>query len=114
MKKLALAFVLLSSTAWAQSVKESEEDYYPLIKIPVPPGVVLEAGGIELMPDGKVAVSTRRGEIWMIDKAFESPPANTKFTLFASGLHEVLGLSYHDGWLYAQQRGELTKLKDTD
>src|SRR5205814_2727244 len=116
MKRSALVLGLALASAapvFAQS-KESEEDYYPLIKIPVPPGVVLEAGGIELMPDGKVAVSTRRGEIWMIDKAFENPPTNAKFTLFASGLHEVLGLAYKDGWLYAQQRGELTKLKDTD
>jgi len=90
MKTIAWALGLVfaaSAPLWAQSAKETEEDYYPLIKIPVPAGIVLEAGGIELMPDGKVAVSTRRGEIWMIDKAFENPPVNAKFTLFASGLH---------------------------
>ena len=48
-------------------------------------------------------------------KAFaQNPPANVKFTRFASGLHEVLGLAQRDGWLYAMQRCELTKLKDTD
>jgi hypothetical protein len=30
-----------SASLRAQSAKESEEDYYPLIKIPVPAGVVL-------------------------------------------------------------------------
>ena len=93
---------------------EAEEEYYKLLRFETPPGEVLEAGAIETLPDGKVAVGTRRGEIWMIEKAFENPPANVKFTRFAAGLHEVLGLAYRDGWLYAQQRGELTKLKDVD
>jgi hypothetical protein len=119
MKRLAIPALVLAmaASAWAQKakdVKESEDDYYPLIKMPIPKDIVLEAGGIELMPDGKVAVSTRRGEIWMLENAFENPPANVKFTLFASGLHEVLGLAQRDGWLYAMQRCELTKLKDSD
>jgi hypothetical protein len=37
-----------------------------------------------------------------------------KFTQFASGLHEVLGLSYRDGWLYATQRCDVTRLKDAN
>jgi len=37
-----------------------------------------------------------------------------KFTRFASGLHEVLGLAEKDGWLYVTQRCELSRLKDTD
>jgi hypothetical protein len=98
----------------SKPAKESEEDYYPLIKIPIPKDIVLEAAASSRCPDGKIAVSTRRGEIWMIENAFEKPPANVKFTRFASGLHEVLGLAYRDGWLYAMQRCELTKLKDTD
>ena len=114
MKQLTLLLLLASSaSAWAQAAKESEEDYYPLIKIPIPKDVMLEAGGIELMPDGKIAVSTRRGEIWMIENAFDKDPKAAKFSLWASGLHEVLGLAYRDGWLYCMQRCELTKMKDS-
>ena len=40
--------------------------------------------------------------------------AAAKFTRFASGLHEVLGLAYRDGWLYVTQRGELSRIKDSD
>jgi cytochrome c551/c552 len=36
------------------------------------------------------------------------------FRKFASGLHEILGLTHKDGALYCAQRGELTKLVDTD
>ena len=37
-----------------------------------------------------------------------------KFTQFASGLHEVLGLTTKDGWIYATQRAEETRMKDLD
>ena len=48
MNALALVLVLAAQ----QAPKESEEDYYPLIRIPIPKDIMLEAGGIELMPDG--------------------------------------------------------------
>jgi hypothetical protein len=66
------------------------------------------------MPDGKLAVSTRLGDIYMIDGAFATPPAQGKYTKFASGLHEVLGLALRKDWLYCVQRGEVTRMKDTN
>ncbi|MBK7222586.1 MAG: hypothetical protein IPH94_15100 [Saprospiraceae bacterium] len=39
---------------------------------------------------------------------------STHYRLFASGLHEPLGCVYKDGSIYAAQRGELTRLQDTD
>ena len=44
--------------------------------------------------------------------ATRSPRAKAKFTRYASGLHEPLGLTINDGWLYATQRGEVTRMKD--
>jgi len=41
-------------------------------------------------------------------------PTQVKFTLFAEGLHEVLGLAWKDGWLYVTQRCEVSRLKDND
>ena len=67
-----------------------------------------------MMPDSKVAVGTRRGEIWMIENALLSDPKEAKFTRFAHGLHEVLGLAQKDGWLYVVHRPEVTKIKDTN
>lgn len=111
-----LAALIVASPATAQDKKNpTEDDYYKILTFKTPPFAVLEGGGIEMMPDGKVALSTRRGEIWMVDDAFTKDPAkDAKWTRFAHGLHEVLGLAYKDGWLYATQRGEVTKLKDMD
>lgn len=104
----------LSLTVSAADKPPVENDYYRLIPFDIPKEIMLEAGGIELLPDGKLAISTRRGEIWMLDKPFADPPKDEKWTRFAHGLHEVLGITQRDGWIYATQRGELSRLKDTD
>lgn len=113
---LTLAFVFCSCIASsAQETKiYKEEDYYKIITIPTPEGVLLEVGGIATMPDGRIAVSTRRGDVWMIENPTAENNSTPRFTLFASGLHESLGLAYRDNALYTAQRGELTKLMDTD
>lgn len=92
----------------------SEDQYYKLLKFEVPPGQVLEPGAFEPLPGNKVAVGTRRGEVWIIDHAYDPDPAKAKFTRFAHGLHEVLGLAYRDGWLYVTQRPDVTRIKDAD
>jgi cytochrome c551/c552 len=91
---------------------KGENDYYPIVTIPVPEDVLLEVGGVCTLPDGRVAVVTRRGDVWMIENASSYNNGNTTFKLFASGLHEPLGCLYKDNALYVAQRGELTKLVD--
>jgi glucose/arabinose dehydrogenase len=92
----------------------TEDDYYKILRFNVPRGEVLEAGAIEIMPDGKVAVGTRRGEIWLIHNGYAADPKKARFTRFAHGLHEVLGLGQKGGWLYVTQRPELSRIKDTN
>jgi glucose/arabinose dehydrogenase len=92
---------------------ESEDTYYKILRFETPPGEVLEAGAIEIMPDGRVAIGTRRGEIWMIENAYDADPAKAKFTRFAHGLHEVLGLAAKDDWLYVTQRPDVSRIKST-
>jgi glucose/arabinose dehydrogenase len=92
-----------------------EEDYYRILRFTPPPGVVLEAVALEVLPDGKLAVGTRRGEIWLVENPLAGEPTRqAKFTRYAHGLHEVMGLAYRDGWLYATQKGELTRTRDSD
>nr|WP_092018867.1 hypothetical protein [Pseudarcicella hirudinis] len=92
----------------------TEEDYYEIKTLSIPSDIKLEVGGVAPIPDGRVAVCTRRGEVWMIENPYQIGGTVPHYTLFASGLHEALGLAYKDGSLYCTQRGELTKLTDTD
>ncbi|GAB4159848.1 MAG: hypothetical protein Tsb009_37170 [Planctomycetaceae bacterium] len=116
MSALVILSYMLTTTVFAQAADETptEDDYYTLTPIPIPNGIVLEAGGIHPVGKGAIAVSTRRGEIYTVHNAFSKNVADIKFKRFAHGLHEVLGIVEKDGWLYATQRGELTRLKDTD
>jgi cytochrome c551/c552/glucose/arabinose dehydrogenase len=109
MKNIFLTLLLagISTMIFAQNPVES--DYYKIARIPAPEGLVLEVGGLALLPNGDVAVSTRRGDVYIIENPNSARP---NFRKFASGLHEILGLTYLDGFLYCAQRGELTRLVD--
>jgi cytochrome c551/c552 len=90
-----------------------EEDYYRILTLPAPEGILLEVGGVATLPDGRIAVCTRRGDVWTIENPAMQNSDVGRYTLFASGLHEALGILYHEGSFYVSQRGELTKLTDT-
>lgn len=110
-----LLFLQLNQTCVGSSKSDEESDYYPLATLPIPTNVVLEAGALQLMPDHRLAVSTRLGDIFFLDGVMEDVPTNVRYSHFASGLHEVLGLTTKgDGWLYATQRGEVTRIRDSD
>jgi hypothetical protein len=90
-----------------------EANYYKLTTIPLPPDCILEVGGLAFRPDGKLLACTRRGEVWLIDHPTSDSLADVKFSKFASGLHEALGLWVQDNnTVFAVQRPELTKLVD--
>ena len=96
------------------AIAAREAEYYRISTVAVPEGVVLEVGGLETMPDGRLAVATRRGDVWLIENPGSTDGGRPHFSRFAQGLHEALGLAYRDGSLYAAQRSELTRLRDGD
>src|SRR6188768_3824739 len=110
----SVAILLSFASATLAQRLPTEDDYYKIITIPAPEGVLLEVGGVATLPDGRIAVCTRRGDVWTVENASNENNSNPSFTLFASGLHEPLGLVYKDGALYAAQRGELTKMIDNN
>ncbi|MEZ0538230.1 plastocyanin/azurin family copper-binding protein [Fibrella arboris] len=93
---------------------EREDDFYKIISLPVPEDVVLEVGGMATLPDGNLAVCTRRGEVWIVSNPYISGGQRPTYKRFAHGLHEPLGLAYKDGDIYVTQRSEVTRLRDTD
>lgn len=88
-----------------------EEDFFRIMRLSTPEGIILEVGGLTILPNGDLGVSTRRGEVYIVENPTAQRPY---FRKFASGLHEILGLAYKNGAFYCAQRGELTKLMDTN
>ncbi len=106
--KYVCVLLILSLNALAQE-SPKEEDFYKLVTLPVPEGILLEVGGVCMMPSGSLAIATRRGDIWVVNNPSSRAP---HFKKFASGMHEILGLVYKDGSFYCAQRGELTRVSD--
>ena len=92
----------------------TEADFYKITTFETPKDVVLEASSFQLLPSGKLAVASRRGEVWMIDNPFGSEVKADQFKRFAHGLHEVLSLTEKEGWVYITQRCDVSRLKDVD
>ena len=92
---------------------EEEAKYYRIVEVPIPEGMALEAGSFEILPDNRLAIGTRRGNIFLVDGAFEKNP-QPQFKRFASGLDEVTGLSFKDGAFYVTQQTEVSRITDTD
>lgn len=111
---LGMALLAGVAVTRAANMEALENEYYRMAAIPIPKGVVLEAGAMQWMPNGQLAVSTRLGSIYMIDGVLEETLDHVKFNLFAEGLHEVLGLTVKGDALYATQRGEVTRITDKD
>jgi hypothetical protein len=93
----------------------SETEHYRIVTLPIPADVVLEVGGLAMRPDGKLLACTRRGEVWLISDPSAQDLSKIHYKLFASGLHETLGILVESkNTVYVVQRPELTKLVDTD
>lgn len=112
---LTLSLLYSTSLTFAQEkAAPVESDYYTITPIQSPEGIVPEISGIEIGPDKELYAATRRGDIYQIQNAYPGTNAKPTWNLWAQGLHEPLGLSWHDGWLWATQRPEVTKMKDAD
>jgi len=109
---VSLFLLGLSPNVMAQLSEAAKENaYYQIKEVPIPEEVILEVGGLAFNDKGQLGVTTRRGELWVIDNPSSSNP---KYSRYAHGLHEPLGLNWKDGSFYLSQRGELTKLTDTN
>ena len=110
-KKLAILALSFSLTTVFAQETPKEEDFFRINKVRVPEGPILEVGGLITLPNGDLGISTRRGEVYIVENPTSAKPY---WRRFAYGLHEILGIAYKNGALYVAQRGELTKLVDKD
>ncbi len=115
---LFAACALGLSTAAAEEVggrwgtEEREREFYPIVNIPIPKDLVIEPGAFCVLPDGRVAVGTRYGEIYIVSGVDQKRP-NPTYHLFATGLDEIFGLAYKNNSFYVTQSCELTRVRDT-
>jgi len=110
--KLLCIAALVGGISLAQA--PTEADSYAVDYLTPPEGAILEVGGMDFLPDGRLALSTRRGQVWLVENPLAKDPKDAKFSLFAEGLNEGLGLKVVDGQIHVIQRSELSRLVDVD
>ncbi|MCC6512135.1 MAG: hypothetical protein IT423_23765 [Pirellulaceae bacterium] len=111
--------VFISASLRAEDVgerwgtEEREREFYPIVNIPLPKDTVIEAGAFAVLPDSRIAVGTRHGEIFFIE-GVDAPKPIPKFHRFASGLDEIFGLTWKDDALRVTQSCELSRVSDSN
>ncbi|MGC4014965.1 MAG: hypothetical protein QM755_10690 [Luteolibacter sp.] len=99
-----ISLILLATAAAALAAPS-----FKIESMPLPEGVDPQIGGVDMLPDGRIATVFHRGEALIFD------PTQKTWSRFAEGLHEPLGVLVESAssWL-VMQRAELTRLRDTD
>ncbi len=112
---LALAISQSATSLFAQSKQAPKEsDYYMVQDINPAKEIELEVGGIAAMPNGLLAVCTRKGDIYLINPGSIQENKASGIRHFASGMHEPLGIAWYKDHLIVVQRTGVTRVKDTD
>ena len=83
--------------------------YYKTEQLPLPSGLDLLITGMDWLGDGRLAVCTWPGEVYLLDGLLDEERPVT-FHRLAKGLNEPMGLLVRDGRLYVSQKPELTEI----
>jgi hypothetical protein len=73
----------------------------------------MRPSGFDFLPDGRCAVCTLGGDVWIVsgvDKGLK----HLTWKRFATGLYEPLGLKVRDGQIFVLGRDQITRLHDLD
>ncbi|MGK0186927.1 MAG: azurin [Verrucomicrobiales bacterium] len=71
----------------------------------------MRIGGVDVLPDGRIAVCTLMGDVWIIS-GVDGALKTLTWRRFASGLNQPLGLVVADGDIHVIGRDQLTRLHD--
>ncbi|HEX8911512.1 MAG TPA: DUF6797 domain-containing protein [Humisphaera sp.] len=73
----------------------------------------LRLSGLDFFPDGRAAVCTINGDVW-IASGLDEKLDKVTWTRFATGLYHPMGLAVVDGEVYVRSRDFLLRLKDVN
>ena len=93
--------------------RTSGDEFYRIEHFPLPAEAELIITGMDWLNERDLAVCTWLGEIYIVENA-TGAAAEARYRRFARGLNEPLGLTVANGEIFVVQKGELTRVSDTD
>lgn len=103
-----LLLILLGFSA-CQDAGSDQKEVFHIDTIKTPDGLTAEVAALDFLPDGRLVAAFMRGEIMIYN------PKTAAWSLFATGLHEPLGLKViNEKEMLVMQLPELTRIRDTD
>jgi hypothetical protein len=82
-----------------------------LVPFANPWGSWMRLSAIDFFSDGRIAVSTLSGDIWIVTPG-RTNPDQLSWSRFANGLYEPLGLRIVDNTIYVRCRDRIIRLRD--
>jgi len=76
-----------------------------------PFGTPMRLTGVDFLPDGRAAISTLMGDVWLVD-GIDDDLDRLTWTRIAAGLHQTLGLVVRNGKILVIGRDQITRLHD--
>lgn len=73
----------------------------------------MRPSGFDFLPDGRCAVCTLGGDVWIVS-GVNKDLKHLTWKRFATGLYEPLGLKVRDGDIFVLGRDQITRLHDLD
>ncbi len=117
------AFTKGGAAHWAETVKTAlkagtagESDSYVLDSVEVPfvnpYKAWMRIGGFDFMKDGRIAVSTWSGDVWVVSGVNKDFSGEATWKRYATGLFHALGLKVVNDQIYVLGRDQITRLSD--
>jgi glucose/arabinose dehydrogenase len=100
-------------SAAPEARRDSGDDHFRIEHFPLPAEAELIVTGMDWLNERDLAICTWLGEIYIVENA-AGPAANARYRRFARGLSEPLGLTVVNSEIFVVQKGELTRVLDTN
>ena len=82
------------------------------LELPTGPGVRLRVGGLDFDSAGRIVVAMADGDVWRCESHPTSDGETLRWTRYAQGLHQPLGLKIVDDVIYVSCRDQIVRLHD--
>lgn len=106
---------LWDETLITNGARTADEGAYVVDNLPLPENNPfrswLRFTGIDFLPDGRAALCTWSGDVWIVS-GIDADLGNLTWRRFAAGLGQPMGLKVVDGKILTAARDQLTRLHD--